>query len=303
VLTEVHTRAELDRAVALGAEVIGINSRDLRTLEVDLGVIRDLAPRVPPDRVVVAESGINSHADVRALRGCADAFLVGTSLLREADTELAVRRLVFGEVKVCGLTRPEDARAAWEAGASWGGLIFAAESPRRVSPERAAEVRRGAPLRWAGVFVNEAPERVGRIALDLRLDAVQLHGEESPQVVAAVRPLLPPGCEVWKAVRVRDEAPRLAETGADRMILDGWRPGARGGTGDRFDWSVVAGHPDRERILLAGGLTPEVASGAGELGFGALDVCSGVEEAPGIKSRARLAGFFAALRGPGRQRR
>jgi indole-3-glycerol phosphate synthase/phosphoribosylanthranilate isomerase len=301
VLTEVHTGAELDRAIALGAGVIGINSRDLRTLEVDLGRIRELAPRVPPDRIVVAESGIGSRADVLALRDCADSLLVGSSLLRHADVAQAVRRLVFGEVKVCGLTRPEDSRAAWEAGASWGGLVFAAESPRRVSPERAACVRRGAPLRWAGVFVNEAPERVARIARDLRLDAVQLHGEEGPEIVAAVRARVPFGCEVWKAVRVLRGAPRLEATGADRMLLDGWDRAARGGTGSRFDWNLVAGHPDRTRIVLAGGLTPEVAARAGGLGFAALDVCSGVEEVPGIKSRTRLAGFFAALRGTGRR--
>jgi indole-3-glycerol phosphate synthase/phosphoribosylanthranilate isomerase len=298
-LTEVHTDAELERALALEAPVIGINSRDLRTLAVDLDVIERLAPRVPSDRVRVGESGIRQHADVVRLRERVDAFLVGTSLMREPDLDQAVRRLVFGEVKVCGLTHAEDARAAFEAGASWGGLVFAQGSPRNIDLSSARTVRDAAPLRWAGVFVNEAPGAVASHARELRLDAVQLHGEERPESVAETRHRLPEGCEVWKAVRVRDGAPvpRLAETGADRLLLDGYREGSRGGTGTVFDWSVAAGHPDRERVILAGGLSPDNVADADVVGAGMLDVSSGVEQRPGIKSRARLAAFFGALSG------
>ena len=103
-LTEVHTRLELDRAVALGAPVIGINNRDLATLRVDLDVTRTLAPLVPPDRVVVCESGIASHTDIVGLRSRVDAFLVGSALMRERNIRGAVRSLIYGETKVCGLT-------------------------------------------------------------------------------------------------------------------------------------------------------------------------------------------------------
>jgi indole-3-glycerol phosphate synthase/phosphoribosylanthranilate isomerase len=304
-LTEVHTDAEFDRALALDAAVIGINSRDLRTLEVDIGLIERLAPRVPSDRRIVAESGIRSHADVLALRDGCDAFLVGTSLMREPDLDGAIRAVVFGAVKVCGLRRGEDARAAREAGATWGGLVFAADSPRRVDLDSARAVRDAAPLRWAGVFVNETPEWVGTLATELSLEAVQLHGEETPETVAAVKAAVPEGCEVWKAVRLPagSRAPRLAETGADRLVLDGFHPDARGGTGTRFDWNIAASHPDRERIILAGGLGPDNARIADAVGAGLLDVSSGVEDSPGIKSRARLDAFFAALRGTGRERR
>lgn len=303
-LTEVHTEDELNRALALEAPVIGINSRDLRTLEIDLGVIDRLAPRVPDDRLIVAESGIRTHADVAALRDRADAFLVGTSLMRERDLEAATRRLIFGEVKVCGLTRAEDARTAWESGATWGGLVFAAESPRCVDVERARTVRASAPLRWVGVFVNENPAEVADVARGLGLDAVQLHGDESADDVAATRSKLPDGCEIWKAVRVGRDAPvpRLDDTGADRLLLDAYCPDARGGTGTRFDWSVAASHPDLDSVVLAGGLSPDNAVIAGAVGAALLDVSSGVEEAPGIKSPAKLEAFFASLRGTGRDR-
>jgi indole-3-glycerol phosphate synthase/phosphoribosylanthranilate isomerase len=304
-LTEVHTGTELERALALEARVIGVNSRDLRTLRVDLDVIKGLAPRIPADRLVVAESGIRSRAETVALRGHTDAFLVGTSLMRETDLDGAIRRLIFGEVKVCGLTRDEDARAALEAGASWGGLVFAAESPRLIDLATARTVRAAAPLRWVGVFVNERPERVAEIARDLDLDAVQLHGEESAERVAEVRAAIPKACELWKAVRLRDgeRPPRVTAVGVDRTLLDAYRPEARGGTGTTFDWSVVANHADRPRVILAGGLTPDNVGEADAVGAGMLDVSSGVEDSPGIKSRRRIDAFFAALRGDGRKRR
>ena len=121
---------------------------------------------------------------------------------------------------------------------------------------------------------------------------------------AAVRDALNEDCEIWKAVRVREGAslPRLVETGADRLLLDAFDPDARGGTGARFDWAVAAAHLDREHAVLAGGLTPSNAIIADAVGAGMLDISSGVEEAPGIKSRDRLDAFFAALRGTGRER-
>jgi indole-3-glycerol phosphate synthase/phosphoribosylanthranilate isomerase len=302
-LTEVHTGAELERALRLEAPVIGINRRDLRTLRIDPGVFDRLAPRVPAERLLVAESGVRGRADVVALRDRADAFLVGSALMVEEELEDAVRALVVGPVKVCGLTRPGDAHAAWTAGATWGGLVFAADSPRRLTPERARGVRDAAPLRWAGVFVDEDPGTIAALVRDLELHAVQLHGEEGPEVVARLRAMLPAGCEIWKAVRVRDRAPSLSETGADRLLLDAWSEGARGGTGSRFDWNVAASHPERHRVVLAGGLDAGNVVIADAVGVGMLDVSSGVEESPGVKSASRLRAFFGALRGSGRDRR
>ena len=302
VLTEVHDEAELARAITLEAAVIGINNRDLRTLATDLTVTERLAPLVPRGRLVVSESGIGTRSDVERLSRCARAFLVGSRLMRAPDAGLAARRLIHGDVKVCGLTRPEDARAAYRAGATMGGLVFAPESPRRVDERRAAEIRESAPLTWVGVFVNEHPELIAAIAGRLRLAAVQLHGEESAAVVSTLRPQLPEGCEIWKAIRVRDRltAPTLADTTAhgdvDRLVLDGYEPAQRGGTGWRFDWSVLEPVADRSRIVLAGGLAADNARRALALGCGVLDVSSGVESAPGIKDSERLAGFVDALR-------
>ncbi len=136
VLTEVSNEEELARAIALGAPVIGINNRDLRDLSVDLARTKQLAAilsqKAPADRVVISESGINHRAQVADLRHHAKGFLVGSSLMAEPDLEAAVRKLVLGQNKVCGLTRAEDAAAAHQAGAVFGGLIFVAKSPRYV---------------------------------------------------------------------------------------------------------------------------------------------------------------------------
>jgi indole-3-glycerol phosphate synthase / phosphoribosylanthranilate isomerase len=297
VLTEVHDEQELARALDLDARIVGVNNRNLKTLDVDLAVTEALAPKIPADRVRVAESGVFSHADVRRLRGVVDAFLVGTSLVIRDDVPCAVRELVAGRFKVCGLTRPVDALAAWNAGATWGGLIFAAESPRCVDMPQAKAVRGAAPLRWVGVFVNEDPDVILKAVHELDLAAVQLHGDESQAFVTDLRARIQGRCEVWRAIRVKDRIPTLEETGADRLTLDAFAAGKRGGTGERFDWGLLAGHPERERIVLGGGLGPENVAEADALDPWALDVNSGVESAPGEKSAERLALLLKALRG------
>ena len=297
-LTEVHEEAELDRALTLGAPILGINNRDLRTMAVDLATTERLAPRIPAGRIVVAESGIGSRPDVARLAGCVNGFLVGTSLMRAADPGVAARELVFGRVKVCGITTPDDARLAWDAGAALGGLVFAAGSPRQVDEIAAVRIAGGSPLPLVGVFVNEVPARIALLAHRLGLAAVQLHGEEAPAEVVALRPRLPAGCEIWKAIGVREgiAIARVADTGADRILLDARRAGRHGGTGTAFDWSRLAAYPDRERAILAGGIAAENAAAASRIGCWAIDAASGTESAPGVKDPARMRRLFAALR-------
>jgi len=301
ILTEVHTEAELTRAGRLGAPVIGINNRDLRTLAVDRSVTGRLTQDGPPGAILIAESGIRSHADVAALRDSVHGFLVGTALMRAPDVDLATRELVFGRTKVCGLTREADALEAARAGATHGGLVFAEESARYVSPRQARAIRAAAPLEWVGVFVNDDPRRIAELAEVLDLAAVQLHGEETATDVAQLRPLLPARCEVWQAVRVHGRIPAPEETGADRVLLDAHVPGRRGGTGRQFDWSLVEGLDRPERYILSGGLAPDNVYCATTLGIPFLDVSSGVEAGPGIKDPSLLVRFFASRRGTRRR--
>ncbi len=296
-LVEVHDEGDLARALAFRAPLVGINNRDFKTMVVDLSTTLRLAPKVPAEVTLISESGILDHRDVVRLRTSVDGFLVGSSLMEKDDLGLASRELIYGRVKTCGLTSAEDAASASKAGASYGGLIFAEESPRRVSFGQALRIRQAAPLRWVGVFVNEPPERLIEISRRLDLAAVQLHGDEDRGVVQGLRGKLPPGCEIWKAHRVRGSIPPAAGTGADRLVLDRFEKGLRGGTGKCPDWSLVRAYPERGSAVLAGGLNPQNAAEADLIGAWALDVNSGAEDAPGRKSEAKLRAFFAALRG------
>ena len=194
-------------------------------------------------------------------------------------------------VKVCGITRVEDARAAEAAGADMIGLVFA-PGPRHLDVEAAARIAGSVRCRKVGVFVDETPGAVNGIAERCGLDYAQLHGEESQADCDAVR------VPVIKAIRVRDAADlaRGAARRVFRLLLDAWSPLAPGGTGETLDWELLAGFS--VPYLLAGGLTPEnVARAVTSLRPWGVDASSGLESAPGIKDARKIAAFVAAAKG------
>jgi phosphoribosylanthranilate isomerase len=202
------------------------------------------------------------------------------------------------KVKVCGITNLGDARVAADAGADAIGLVFA-ESPRRVSVERAKEIAAALPqdVLKVGVFVDAGPEEVLRIAREVGLDYAQLHGDEPPEAVAEMRGS---GVGVMKALRVRNaEALAVIEQyGADLFLLDAWSAKARGGTGVRFDWELAKSLIGRDNIVVSGGLDPENVREAIEYfePYG-VDASSSLEERPGKKSGERVRRFVGAAKG------
>jgi indole-3-glycerol phosphate synthase/phosphoribosylanthranilate isomerase len=173
-------------------------------------------------------------------------------------------------------------------------------TPRAVdahSADRLAEAAAEAGLKVIGVFRNEKLAEVARLARRLSLHAVQLHGQEDASYVAALRNMIPGGCEIWAAGAVADEVPEPRH-GAHRTLFDTSVNGRSGGTGQVFDWSQLEGRPDLARAILAGGLKPENAASAAKIGAFALDVSSGVEQMPGKKDPEKLSAFFEALRLP-----
>ncbi|MGZ8286397.1 MAG: bifunctional indole-3-glycerol-phosphate synthase TrpC/phosphoribosylanthranilate isomerase TrpF [Allosphingosinicella sp.] len=299
VLVEAHTAEEVARAVRLGADIIGINNRDLDTLKVDLATTERLAGLVPPGVLVVAESGISSRSDVERLAPFADAFLVGSSLMRAEHIGEAARALAFGRVKVCGITDGHDAAMAAEHGAAYAGVVLVPNTPRAVTCSRAEAIAEASPIPLVGVYRDEKPMQVAYGARALGLRAVQLHGEEDAFYIRALRNLLPEETEIWAAAAVGREVPR-PRLGSDRTLFDSQVGGRSGGTGIAFDWSRLEGRPDLGRSVLAGGLRPSNARAAARVGAFALDVGSGVEMAPGRKDAGRLYAFFEALRPPAR---
>ncbi|WP_341501348.1 bifunctional indole-3-glycerol-phosphate synthase TrpC/phosphoribosylanthranilate isomerase TrpF [Gallaecimonas sp. GXIMD4217] len=287
VLTEVANEAELDRALALGAAIIGINNRNLHDLSIDLARTEQLAARIPDATLVISESGIKNHGDVKRLRPHADGFLVGSELMKDDDLDGACRALIHGEHKVCGLTRPQDALAAYRAGALFGGLIFAPRSPRCLSVDEAEAVMAAAPLRYVGVFVNEAVEQVAAIAKELDLYAVQLHGDEDETYIAQLRQLT--WAQLWRACTV-DAMPTLA---VDRLVVDSKHDGQFGGTGTAFDWSKLDGRAQPVPVMLAGGIGPDNCESALKVpGITGLDLNSKLESAPGLKCRDKINAVF-----------
>jgi phosphoribosylanthranilate isomerase len=199
-------------------------------------------------------------------------------------------------IKICGLTRFEDAELAVQLGADAIGFVFWPQSPRAIEPEAAAEIIRHlppAPVR-VGVFVNAPPEEVARVAALARLDVAQLHGDEDVHDYLTVGPRLMKLVRVGTAVAL-DDATRLPVSIVP--LVDAIDPGKRGGTGQVADWAGAARLASRRPIMLAGGLTDEnVGQAVLQVRPWAVDVSSGVEWAAGVKSPDRMRAFFERVR-------
>lgn len=201
-------------------------------------------------------------------------------------------------VKVCGVTSPEDARVAAGCGADAVGLLFA-ESPRRVSVELAGEISAALPpgVARVGVFVDSPASEVLRVAREAGLDYAQLHGDETPETVTEIRES---GVKVVKALRVRGESSisGMEEYAADLYLLDSWSREARGGTGERFDWSLAGNIRRYDNILISGGITPDNVSEALDLFQPhGVDASSSLERAPGEKDDEQVRRFVSAAKG------
>jgi phosphoribosylanthranilate isomerase len=204
-------------------------------------------------------------------------------------------------VKICGITRHEDAELAADLGAWAIGFIFWPRSPRAADPATAAAIaaalRRRTEL--VGVFVNATLDEIAHAADELHLSHVQLHGDEGPAFCAEVGRRT--GAKVIKAVRVSSAADfqDLERFHTDFHMLDTAARGLRGGTGETWDWALAARRRRKVPVILSGGLTPEnVAAGVAAVDPWAVDVSSGVEAAPGVKDPEKVAAFFGAVARP-----
>src|SRR3954453_20806037 len=204
-------------------------------------------------------------------------------------------------VKICGITRPEDAEQAGELGAWALGFILWPGSKRAADPAVAGGITRTLRRRvgLVGVFVNQPLDEIEGCADALGLSYVQLHGDEGPSFCAAVAQRT--GCKVIKAARVRQAADfqALERFHTDLHLLDASVPGMVGGTGQTWDWGLLAGRRSKTPFLLSGGLTPEnVAAAIEAVHPWGVDVASGTEASPGVKDPDKLAAFFEAVRVP-----
>ena len=260
-LVEAHDADELRRAIAVDAPVVGVNARDLSTFAIDRPAQLELVATVPSDRVVIAESGIESRAQGAAaeLAG-ADAILVGSTLMRAPDPGAKLEELLSRPlVKVCGLTRAEDVAVAADCGADLLGFVLAPESPRAASHVLPVPEQMLAVAVWVG---ETGPS-------DADLD--QVHTVEAGKVRGRDATLL------------RDGEP------VARVVDLPW------GEDDPDHWERAAA--TEGRVVLAGGLGPEnVGAAIAALRPWAVDASSSLEVSPGVKDHDRVRAFVEAAR-------
>jgi phosphoribosylanthranilate isomerase len=209
-------------------------------------------------------------------------------------------------VKICGITKPDQGRSIVQLGATALGFVCVRSSPRYIAPEQIRAIvlelpdGAGSAIDRVGVFADAAIEEICQIVAVAGLNAVQLHGNESPQVCQQLRFALPT-VELIKALRVRDGAAlqqaMVYEQCVDTLLLDAYHPNLLGGTGCTIDWAMLQSFRPCCAWLLAGGLTPDNVQAALQLvSPDGIDLSSGVELAPGDKDLRKVERLFEQLR-------
>jgi indole-3-glycerol phosphate synthase/phosphoribosylanthranilate isomerase len=293
VLTEVFSETEAIRARQLQASIIVINHRNLHTMQLDMMRVKYLKPFFHETCILIAASGIQTNKQIQALAPHVNGFLIGSCLSKSQNIELTMRELIFGNIKICGLTRKQDAKKAFESGACFGGMIFADESSRKISLQQALKIK-AIPLQYIGVFTNQTIDKIIFYAKTLQLYAVQLYGY-SHDLIATLRKLLEPYCQIWLAINGNEPLPSIMPLYVDKLVVDNMSK-QQGGTGLAFDWNNIIDSPLLEHMVLAGGLSPINIHIAKRLNTWGLDINSGIEINPGIKDHRLIDSLFAQLK-------
>lgn len=293
-VVEVQNEDELRTALAIEPRCILINNRNLETFEIDLGTTARLSPLIPPGIVVIAASGIESRSDIDSLLQYTNVFLIGSSLMRAPDLDYKLRQLsgVGNLVKTCGITSLADARQAVDCGADLLGLIFVQESPRHVAVGTAKAIcSEFGSERCVGVFRDASLADIKSIQRQVGFKYAQLHGTESVETVSQVQPAI-------KAVSVacRDGVERASRFADAHFVLFDL---PKSTTSNITVESIVEWVNEVEPpmpFLIAGGLNPDnvdtVINSVRAKNFVGVDVASGVESAPGMKSADLLQSFI-----------
>lgn len=291
ILTEVNNEVELKRALKLEANIIGINNRNLHDLSIDLNRTRILSPLIKKDTIIISESGIKKYREIKELSKFVNGFLIGSHLMSKIDLEIGVRSIIFGNNKICGLTRSADIKSAEKYGAIYGGLIFAKNSLRYITQNTAKKIILNKRLRFIGIFQNEDINLISKIAEELSLYAIQLHGYENKKYVNKLRKVLPHQIKIWKAFSIQSEFPNCNWDNINMYVFDSFC----GGSNRTFNWSILH---DRilDNVILAGGINIENCIAASQLNCSGLDFNSGVEISPGIKDPKKIRSVFKRLR-------
>jgi indole-3-glycerol phosphate synthase/phosphoribosylanthranilate isomerase len=289
-LVETHDEEEIERALNAGADIIGVNNRDLTDFSIDIYNSVRLRDLVPENVVFVSESGINTPEDVSLLRAAnVDAVLIGESLMRKNDRVDYLRKLRGNntKVKLCGMFRDDDIAAVNEAHPDYVGFVFA-ESKRKVTVEQAKIMKNmlNPEIQAIGVFVDEKVGIISQIASKGIIDMIQLHGDESEDYISTLRLLTDrPIIKAFKVSSKKDIALANASS-ADLVLLDADVSNMVGGTGQKFDHTLLLGM--NRRYVLAGGLNEDnIQDVVEEYHPYCVDVSSGAET-EGLKDPVKI---------------
>ena len=325
-LVEAHDEHEVQMAIDCGARIIGVNNRNLKDFTVDVQNSVRLRNLVEDDMIFVSESGLETPEDIQVLRdNNIGVALMGETFMRSPDK---VEKLAYlygptyytPKVKMCGISKVETIPAIVDAKPDYMGLVFA-PSKRQVTVEQAktlveelykqnvvgnnSEAEQTEPvtsldtassetIKTVGVFVNETIENLLKIAEEVKLDVIQLHGDEDESFIQILKEQS--NVEVWKAVQVRSaaDAEKWIDSSADMLLFDAYHKDERGGTGEVFDWSSL---DEFERpFMLAGGIdSTNVARAIRTVRPYGIDISSGIET-EGVKDNEKMKAFTNIVR-------
>ena len=309
-LVEAHDEHEVQMAIDCGARIIGVNNRNLKDFTVDVQNSVRLRNLVQDDVIFVSESGLETPEDIQVLRdNNIGVALMGETFMRSPNK---VEKLAYlygptyytPKVKMCGISKVETIPAIIDAKPDYMGLVFA-PSKRQVTVDQAKtlveELYKQYAVRYnsetiktVGVFVNETVENLLKIAEEVKLDVIQLHGDEDESFIQILKEQS--NVEVWKAVQVRSaaDAEKWIDSSADMLLFDAYHKDERGGTGEVFDWSSL---DEFERpFMLAGGIdSTNVARAIRTVRPYGLDISSGIET-NGVKDNEKMKAFTNIVR-------
>ena len=325
-LVEAHDEVEVQMAIDCGARIIGVNNRNLKDFTVDVQNSVRLRNLVQDDVIFVSESGLETPEDIQVLRdNNIGVALMGETFMRSSN-KVEKLSYLYGptyytpKVKMCGISNVETIPAIVDAKPDYMGLVFA-PSKRQVTVEQAktlveelykqnvvgnnSEAEQTEPvtsldtassetIKTVGVFVNETIENLLKIAEEVKLDVIQLHGDEDESFIQILKEQS--NVEVWKAVQVRSaaDAEKWIDSSADMLLFDAYHKDERGGTGEVFDWSAL---DEFERpFMLAGGIdSTNVARAIRTVRPYGIDISSGIET-EGVKDNEKMKAFTNIVR-------
>lgn len=294
-LVETHDEQEINRALAIGAKIIGVNNRNLKDFSVDFNNSINLSKKVPENCILVAESGIKNEQDIRLLQAQGISVALIGELLMRAQDKIKTLELLYGEklrpdIKICGIKSDKDIEIVNKYNPDYIGFVFA-KSKRQIDLNTARQLQRklGLQIKKVGVFVDADIDIIIKYAQALQLDIIQLHGQEDASYIKSLRDKT--NIPIWKAIKIsRQYNDFKIDPNVSMYIFDS----DTAGSGKVFDWHLLSEY--ERNFALAGGLNQyNILRAVRMLKPQIVDISSGVESA-GIKSETKIKNIINLIR-------